>query len=91
MAGQRDRFTTDYARATTAQQRFNQAALALRSAAAPGRHQPDPPGVARRLDQITAQIAALVEELHTAQHEHAMTTIRAEERRIARAERRQRS
>ncbi len=88
VAQQRDRFTTDYARATTPQQRFNQAAAALRSAAARGRHQPDPPAVARRLDQITAQIAALVDELHTAQQEHAENTIRAEQRRIARAERR---
>lgn len=88
VALERDRFTTAYAAATTSQQRFNQAATALRAAAAPGRHQPDPAAVTRRLDQITAQITALVEELHIAQRQHAENTIRADERRIARAERR---
>jgi len=85
---QRDEFATAYGQATTAQERFNAAAFALRGAAASGRHQPDQAEVARRLDVITDQMTQLLDELFVAQQAKADKTIRADQRRIARNERR---
>jgi hypothetical protein len=85
---QRERFASDYGGATTAQQRFNAVAFALRSAAATGRHQPDPEQLAGRLDALTDQMKALLDELFEAQQATADKTIRTDQRRIARNERR---
>ncbi|WP_431879169.1 hypothetical protein [Amycolatopsis sacchari] len=85
---QRDRFATEYGKAVTAQQRFAAASNALRAAAADGPHQPDPVEVARRLDRITDAMTTLLTELHEAQQDQADKTIRADQRRIERNERR---
>lgn len=85
---QRDRFATEYGAATTAQQRFAASVNTLRAAAADGSHQPDPDEAARRLDRITELITALIIELHEIQEDQAEHTIRADQRRIERNERR---
>lgn len=84
---QRAEFATTYGAASSAQQRFNVAATALRSAIA-GRKQSDPTEVEQRLDALTAQITGLLDELHATQQRTAEQTIRADQRRIARNERR---
>jgi hypothetical protein len=89
--GQRERFATAYGKATTAQERLSAAADALRAAAADGAHQPDPDAVARRLDRITDAMTGLLTELHEQQEQHATKTIRADQRRIERNERRRRN
>lgn len=86
--GQRERFATEYGKAVTAQERFAAAANALRAAAADGAHQPDPDEVARRLNRITDSITTLLSELHEAQQDQADKTLRADQRRIERNERR---
>ncbi|RSN06003.1 hypothetical protein DMC63_37995 [Streptomyces sp. WAC 05977] len=88
--GQRERFATEYGKATTAQERFAAASTALRAAAADGAHQPDPDAVARRLDRITDAITTLLTELHEIQENQATKTLRADERRVERNERRSR-
>lgn len=85
---QRERFATEYGAATTAQGRFAAAANTLRAAAADGSHQPDPDEAARGLSRITELITALIIELHERQEDQANHTIRADERRIERNERR---
>lgn len=84
---QRESFATAYAPARTAQDRFNTAATALRAAAAE-RTQRDNPATAKRLDEITNQITALVDELHDQQERHAQRVLCTDERRQARNERR---
>ncbi|HEX6359530.1 hypothetical protein [Actinophytocola sp.] len=86
--GERETFDTEYGKARTAQERFAATSTVLRAAAAEGRHQPDPEDVARRLDRITDAMKELLAELHQAQQAKAEQTIRADERRIARNERR---
>lgn len=83
---QRDRFATAYAAATSPQQRFNIAATALRSSIATGK-QRHPHEATRRLDALTTQLVQLLDELHTNQQHAAEATLRAEERRITRNER----
>lgn len=84
---QREQFATGYALARTSQERFNAVMFALRAAVA-DKHQVDPTEVARRLNVLTDQAKALLDELHTAQQHQANQTIRADARRIARNERR---
>lgn len=84
---QRERFATTYAIAQTPAERFNAVAAALRAAAAE-KHQPDPTEANRRLDALTMQAKQLLDELHETQQQHATNTVRADERRIARNERR---
>lgn len=84
---QRERFATTYAIAHTPAERFNAVAAALRAASAE-KHQPDPTEANRRLDALTEQAKQLLDELHETQQQHATTTVRADERRIARNERR---
>lgn len=86
---QRDWFATAYAAAGTAQARFNAAAAALRSAASERIHR-DNPAVATRLDEITTQITALLDELHQQQEHDANRVLRTDERRQERNERRHR-
>lgn len=85
---QRERFASDYGKAATAQERFAATSTALRAAAAEGPHQPDPEAVTRRLDRITDAMTSLLAELHEAQQDKAEKTIRADQRRIQRNERR---
>lgn len=85
---QRERFATEYGQATTAQARFAAACAALRAAAADGAHQPDPVEVARRLDRLTHAVTSVLTELHEAQQDKAEKTLRADQRRIERSERR---
>lgn len=85
---QRERHAVEYSRSTTPVQRLAAVVLALRSAAAPGRHQPDQPAVDRRVDDLAAYAHELLEELWAAQQAAAEKTIRDDERRIARADRR---
>lgn len=84
---QRERFATSYAIARTPQERFNAVMFALRAAVA-DKHQADPIDVTRRLDMLTDQAKALLDELHTTQQHQANHTIRADARRTARNERR---
>jgi hypothetical protein len=86
--GQRERFATEYGTAHNAQQRFTATANALRAAAADGRHQPDPDTVSRRLDQLTDAMIHVLTELHDTQYAYAAKTLRADQRRIERNERR---
>lgn len=83
---QRDAFAAAYGQATTAQARFNAAATALRAAASE-RNQRGDRATARRLDELTDQITALLDELHEAQERRADRVLRADARRIARNER----
>lgn len=85
---QRERFATDYGKATTAQERFAAASNALRGAAAPGAHQVADPGLAARLDRLTDLMTSLLTELHEAQAAAAAKTIRDDQKRIERNERR---
>jgi hypothetical protein len=85
---QRQRFATEYGKATSALERFAAVSRALRAAAARGAHQPDPQAVDRRLDQITDAMTRALAELLEAQQDHATKTIRADQRRIERNERR---
>lgn len=77
---QRGRFASDYAAADTASRRFAAATHAVRAAAA------DATGhdTARRLDELTAQIAGLLHELHEQSERAATKTLRAEQRRTER-------
>lgn len=88
VSGQRNRFATAYGKAQTAQERFSVTADALRAAAAPGRHQPDPDSVDRLLDRLTDLMKHELNALHDAQYASAAKTLRADERRIERNERR---
>lgn len=88
VSGQRVRFATAYGKAQTAQERFAVTSGALRAAAAPGRHQPDPDSVARLLDRLTDLMKHELTALHDAQYTSAAKTLRADERRSERNERR---
>lgn len=83
---QRHRLASTYAAASSAQERFNAAATALRAAAAERLHR-DSPAAARRVEALTSQIMQLVSELHTQQERSAQRVLRAEDRRHARNER----
>jgi hypothetical protein len=85
---QRENFDTEYGKATTAQARFAAASNALRAAAAAGRHQPHSEEVGRRLDVLTERMKQLLDALHQEQESKGEKVIRADQRRIARNERR---
>src|SRR5699024_5812987 len=85
---QRDRLATSYGHATTPRQRFAAAADALRHAAAATSHQPHPAELDHHLRRVTADMLALVDELHTHHEQLAQTTLRADARRLTTNERR---
>lgn len=87
---QRDWFAAAYAAARTAQARFNIAADALRAAASERSCREDP-AVGERLDEITTQVTALLDELHQQQEHRASRVLRTDERRQRRNEERRRS
>ncbi|RJQ74227.1 hypothetical protein D5S17_23455 [Pseudonocardiaceae bacterium YIM PH 21723] len=88
MTGQRQRFLTEYGKATEERQRLAAITNALRAAAAPGRHQPDQDLVDKKLQQINVMALAALNELHEIQEAAANKTLRADQLRIRRNERR---
>lgn len=83
---QRSRFATTYGAANSARARFTAASAALRAAAAKHHHR-DRPEVAARLDALTAQVTALLDELHQQSERDATRALRTDARRLARTER----
>jgi hypothetical protein len=86
--GQRERFATEYGKAQTAHERFYVVTNALRAATAKGRHLQDPDNADRLLDQLTDAMVHVLAELHDTQYSKAAKTLRADQQRIERNERR---
>lgn len=86
---QQSAHATAYAAATTTQARFHATAFALRAVTAEPlhRHEPD---VLRRLEAMTAEMNALLDELHQQQEDHANQVLANDEQRQHRSERRSR-
>ncbi|MBP2371350.1 hypothetical protein [Pseudonocardia parietis] len=89
---QRKAFATDYGRARSPTDRLAVAAAAIRAALArapePEDDTADPDTTSGRIDRIAADLAGLLDELHADQERAATSTIRTDERRIARNQRR---
>lgn len=85
---ERAEFTSAYGRATTTQERFYAAAKALFRAVASKKALPNPADAERRVETVTGLLVQLADELLTAQETKADNTIRAEQKRIERRERR---
>jgi len=85
---ERAEFTSAYGRATTTQERFYAAAKALHRAVASKKALPNPADAERRVETVTGLLVQLADELLTAQETKADNTIRAEQKRIERRERR---
>ncbi|MGM0724185.1 MAG: hypothetical protein ACQEXM_26970 [Actinomycetota bacterium] len=89
MARQREGFATNYGRASSPVERLTAVVTALRAVlprAETGRKPGD--AIDSHLERITDALAALLDELHSAQEHAATSTIRNDERRIARNQRR---